>query len=249
MTDWGEDLAGWWLGEVASDPAYAKDVLPLASRLLDPQPGMTYLDLGCGDGGLMARIAAAGGVPIGVDASVSLAQRARAAGAVVRGRLPDMGFLGDGLADGMAVVLVIEHLPEIRTLFAEAARVTRSGGVLALVVNHPLMTAPGSGPFLDPEDGEVLWRWGRYLDGGSTTEPAGDGTVVFHHHTLGAILSGAADAGWTLSRIEERPVTSGIDGDDHLLRSQDQVPRLLGARWLRRARDGAGSGQGHSAPA
>jgi SAM-dependent methyltransferase len=233
MIDWGEDLAKWWLGEVASDPAYASEVLPLASRLLDPRPGCTYLDLGCGDGGLMAAIAAAGAVPVGVDASAPLAGRARASGAVVLARLPDIGFLGDGTVDGVAVVLVLEHLPEVRTLFAEAARVTRRGGALAVVVNHPLMTAPGSGPFLDPEDGEVLWRWGRYLDAGSTTEPAGEGTVVFHHHTLGHLLSEAAAAGWSLSRIEERPVLAAWMGDDSLLRSQDQVPRLLGARWLR----------------
>jgi SAM-dependent methyltransferase len=236
MTDWGDDLARWWLGEVASDPAYESEVIPLASRMLEPQRGRTYLDLGCGHGGLMAVIAGAGGTPIGVDASLPLAERARASGAVVSGKLPGLGFIGDELVDGVAIVLVIEHLPEIHALFAEAARVTRAGGVLALVVNHPLMTAPGSGPFVDPEDGEVLWRWGRYLDEGSTTEPAGSGTVVFRHHTLGAILSGAADAGWTLSRIEERPVISGRGGDDRLLASQDQVPRLLGTRWTLRAR-------------
>lgn len=231
MTGWDDRLAAWWLGEVASDPAYRDEVLPLALEMLRPERDRLYLDLGCGDGRLLDAVAAAGARAVGVDASATLAATARVAGPVVVGRIPDLGFLGDSSVDGVAVVLVLEHLEETGHVFAEAARVTRPGGVLALVVNHPLLTAPGSGPLLDPEDGEVLWRWGDYMGDGFTDEPAAEGSVRFHHRPLAALLTTAARAGWSLEELAERSVGPERAASDPLLTAQDQVPRLLGARW------------------
>ena len=48
--------------------------------LLDPRPGETILDLGCGDGVLTERIVAAGAKVIGVDASEEMVAAARARG-------------------------------------------------------------------------------------------------------------------------------------------------------------------------
>jgi SAM-dependent methyltransferase len=234
VSHWGDDLAAWWLGEVGSDGAYRDEVLPLALRMLRVREGAVYLDLGCGDGSLIAAAAARGALPVGVEGSEVLAATSRRAGPVVVGRLPELGFLRDGGVEGVAVVLVLEHLPEIERLFVEAARVTRPGGVLAVVVNHPLLTAPGSGPFVDPTDGEVLWRWGDYLDDGFTDEPAGGATVRFHHRPLASVLSAAAAAGWILEEVEECGVGPRRAAADPLLAAQAQVPRLLGVRWSRR---------------
>ena len=227
---WSDDLAAWWLGEVASDPTYQRQVIPLAMRLLEPEAGLTYLDLGCGDGPLMAALSARGANPIGVDGSELLATKALPHGGVIVGRLPAMGFIATDSVDGVAVVLVAEHLSDIAGLFSESARVTRPHGSMVMVTNHPLLTAPGSGPFVDPDDGEVLWRWGGYLSGGFTDEPVGEGTARFHHHRLDAILNGAARSGWVLTDALE----DGYDttaGTDRLLAAQSQVPRLLGLRW------------------
>ena len=46
-------------------------------QLLDPKPGEVILDLGCGDGALTEKIAAAGSVVIGVDASVAQLRASR----------------------------------------------------------------------------------------------------------------------------------------------------------------------------
>ncbi|MDX1690856.1 MAG: methyltransferase domain-containing protein [Acidimicrobiia bacterium] len=237
MTGWGDDLADWWLGEIASDIGYAGEVLPMALGLLDPAAGETVLDVGCGEGRVMREIAARGATPIGVDLSFDLLGHAAESGPVVAARLPSLGFLGDGVVDAAVVVLVLEHLPEVAGLFAETARVVRSGGRLALVVNHPVLTAPDSGPIVDPDDDEVLWRWGDYFGSGSTVEPAGESSVAFHHRSTAALLTAAADAGWTLERLEEAPVGEQRRRADPLLDAQADVPRLLGARW-RRPSDG-----------
>ena len=69
MTGWGDELAAWWIEELASDTAYASEVVPVALDLLRPQPGRRYLDLGCGQGRVMEELAAAGAEGLGVDLS------------------------------------------------------------------------------------------------------------------------------------------------------------------------------------
>jgi SAM-dependent methyltransferase len=230
---WDDALADWWVAEVATDPVYADEVIPLALAALDPVPGCRYLELGCGEGEVMRALAARGARVLGCDLSERLARRARAAGPVAVCRLPDLGWVQPGSLDGALAVLVLEHLPETGELLAAAARAVRPGGVLALVANHPAYTAPGSGPIVDPEDGEVLWRWGPYMEEGSSEEPAGDRAVIFHHRPLGLLLSAAAGAGWCLERLVEHGVGERRAAADPLLAAQSQIPRLLAVRWVR----------------
>jgi SAM-dependent methyltransferase len=241
VSGWNDDLAEWWLAEVQADPAYRLEVLPLAVDLLDPQPGARYLDLGCGEGGLLRSIVDAGAVGVGVDLSPRLAVAASRVAPAVVGRLPDVGFVRDASVDGVTTILVLEHLDDPGGLIAEAARVTRAGGVFVLVVNHPVLTAPGSAPVIDVDDGEALWRWGDYLGAGYTEEPAGDsGSIRFNHHTVGELMTLAAGHGWHLERLVERGIAPDRANADPLLAVQQGIPRLLGARW-RRAKDGEGS--------
>lgn len=51
-----------------------------ALDLLDPQPGEHILDVGCGEGALTKKIVERGAIVVGVDASESMVEAARAAG-------------------------------------------------------------------------------------------------------------------------------------------------------------------------
>lgn len=226
-----EDLASWWQAEVRSDPAYREQVTPLLLDLLAPQPGGRYLDVGCGEGAGMRAVMAAGAVPFGCDVSADLLAVARRTGPVIRCRLPALDWLRSAVMDGAYAVLVFEHLALLPELFAGLRRVVRPGGVLAAVCNHPAFTAPGSGPVVDPTDGELFWRWGPYLEPGTSTEPAGSDTVTFHHRPLGSVLTEAAGAGWCLERLEEAGPGEAAVARDPLLARQRHVPRLLGVRW------------------
>jgi SAM-dependent methyltransferase len=230
---WGDHLVSWWLEEVAGDPAYTNEVIPLLLDLLEPEPGRRLLDLGCGDGRVMAAVAATGAEPVGCDVSRDLAGRAAAIGPVVVARLPDLGWLRPESLDGAYAVLVIEHLPDAAALFSATARVVRRGGDLVLVANHPAFTSPGSGPVVDPEDGEVLWRWGPYLEDGASDQPAGEHRVTFHHRAMGSLLGAAASGGWALERAVERGVGEAQVEHDALLAAQRHIPRLLAVRWRR----------------
>lgn len=180
----------------------------------------------------MAAIAERGGVPVGVDVSVSLVERASRFGQAHVAAVPPIGFLDEDSVDGVVVILVLEHIADEAAVFAEAARVTRAGGVLALVINHPTWTAPGSTPILD-QTGEILWRPGEYFSHGWSDEPAGDGTVRFHHRSMSQLLNAAADVGWRLERMIEEGVTAAQIGRIPAMSGQEHIPRVLGVRWVK----------------
>ncbi len=218
---WSE-LTEWWLSEIESDPAYEAVVTPMLLEVLQPQTGSNYLDLGCGEGRVMRTLSHTGISAHGVELNPGLARRASSAGPTVIGMLPDLGFLRDDSYEGAYCVLVLEHIEDHDRLLAEAARVVKTGGALALVMNHPIWTPLGATP-IAADDGETLWRSGEYFSPGTLSEPAGDHRVQFHHRTTGSLLEAAAAAGWSLERMVEAP--------HHELVDQAGIPRLLACRW------------------
>ena len=221
----------WWLAEVLSDPTYQEEVSPFLIDLLRPQPEALYLDLGCGEGQGMRTVAAAGAPVVGCDQDPVLLGHAAAAGPVVQCVLPELPWLADGTVGGAFAVLVVEHLEDHRRLLAEVARVVTGGGLLVIISNHPAFTAPGAGPLIDPFDGEVTWRWGAYLQPGTSVEPAGSTNLMMHHRPLGDLLTAAAEAGWALQRLEERGPGEAAADRDPLLAAQRHIPRLIGLRF------------------
>lgn len=211
-------LGEWWLAELEADPAYRGVVTPLLFDVLQPTSGLRYLDLGCGEGRVMRSVEAVGASVDGLDLSFDLALRA---GRAFVGELPTISVRNDAY-DGVYCVLTFEHVVDHRTFFEECGRVVREDGVLALVVNHPVWTAPEATPITD-QFGEVLWRPGGYFSAGATEMPAGDGTVVFHHRSMSELLNAAALAGWSLEAMVEQP--------HHEFEDQDGIPRLMAARW------------------
>lgn len=210
--------AEWWRSEVAGDPAYDAVVTPLLLEALQPDDGLQYLDVGCGEGRVMRSVAETGGLVIGVDLSLDMV---RGVSRAVVGDAVALPFASE-VFDAVYCVLALEHVVDHVDFFVEAARVTKSAGALALVVNHPVWTAPASTPITD-DDGEVLWRPGEYFSAGTSELPAGDETVTFHHRSMADLLNSAARAGWSLQRMLERP--------HHELEGQSGIPRLLACRW------------------
>src|SRR5690554_5877668 len=205
MSTW-EELGVWWLEEVA-DPSYPELVDPLLEALLTGgRADGVVADLGSGNGRLMRRAEQLTGARvIGVELVEALARKSDRP--VVVSRLPSIPF-ADMSLDGAYSVLVLEHIEDHLAFFEEVARVVRPGGYLIVISNHPIWTAPGSTPIADT-DGETLWRPGSYFENGTSSEPADELEVVFHHRSMSALLNSAADTGWRLSRMLER----GFQGD------------------------------------
>jgi SAM-dependent methyltransferase len=228
-----ERIDCWWLEELAGDPAYVEEIEPLLVSLLEPEPGRLYLDLGCGDGRLMQTVAASGSRVIGCDLSLLLLSKAIRFGPVVRCALPSLKWLKPASVDGAYVGLVLEHLRDENAFFSAAANVVRPGGVMALVINHPIWTAPKSSPIED-SGGEILWRPGAYFGRGFSREPAGEDKVTFYHRTMADLLNGASTAGWDLRMMQERGISAEQVERVPDYAGQEHIPRLLGLRWTRR---------------
>lgn len=228
MTEW-DDLAEWWLAET-NDPAYRNDVQPIVDALVAGTSGPT-LDLGCGDGRLRERLP---GPVFGCDSSLRLLEHARKGGlAVVRCRLPDLSWLRPGSISTAIACLVLEHLPDALAFFASTAAAVAPGGSLVVVANHPAYTSSGAGPVVDQSDGEVLWRWGTYLVDSIAAEPAGSGSIVFHHRSLASLLNAAATSGWMLQRTIEAGAGPQTIARVPSLAGQEHMPRLIGLRWTK----------------
>jgi SAM-dependent methyltransferase len=70
----------WDTKAYAQNGAFVQDLADGVVEWLTPQPGERILDLGCGDGRLTERILAAGADVVGVDASPTMIEAARARG-------------------------------------------------------------------------------------------------------------------------------------------------------------------------
>jgi len=206
---------------------YDADVHPLYRELTEGLTG-TVADLGCGNGQAMGFT---GPGTIGVDLSMELLREANQIGPTVRLRLPSLACFADNAFDHAASIYLLDLIEDDATFFTETARTVKPGGSLVVVMNHPVFLAPGSGPFADP-DMEIFWRWGAYFRTGSSLEPAGHRTVAFYHRPLDALLNQAADAGWSLQRMHERPLSPQVLATYPEFVGQDTIPRLLGVRWV-----------------
>lgn len=209
-----------WLKELGDDSAYDEVVTPLLLEVLQPDPGKRYLDLGSGEGRVIRSLNAGGVEAHGVDVNRSLAKESSVP--TIVGELPDLSFLRSNSYDGAYSVLSMEHVEDLGRLFQQVAMAVRANGVLVVVLNHPIWTAPGSTPITDT-DGEILWRPGDYFSTGKTEEPLGEAIVTFHHRSMSQLLNMASETGWSLQQMVEQP--------HHEYEDQAGIPRLLACRW------------------
>ncbi len=103
-----------------------------------PFRGGRVLDLGCAFGFATRLLRLAGHDAVGVDASPAYIARARRADPRGEYALADAAHTGLPSAsfDGVIFLDVLEHLPDERAAIAEAARVLKPGGALAISVPH-----------------------------------------------------------------------------------------------------------------
>jgi len=99
--------------------------------------GSVIADLACGTGDFCRSLAERGHRPIGFDLAFGMLAHARTAAPLVHAdalRLP----LNDGTIDGVTCGFALRNFVELDPFFAELARVTRSGGRIALLdVSRP----------------------------------------------------------------------------------------------------------------
>lgn len=145
-------------------------------------------DLACGTGRVGAWLASHGVAALdGVDLTAEMLEGARAKGVYRHLTVADMRStpLQTATYDLVIVSLADEHLPDLRPLYTEAARIARPGGSFALVGYHPyFMMVNGIPTHFDSASGEPV-------------------TIETYVHLTSDHVQAALAAGWTLREMRE----------------------------------------------
>jgi 2-polyprenyl-3-methyl-5-hydroxy-6-metoxy-1,4-benzoquinol methylase len=136
-------VASSYTGHKEANRYYFEALKALFAEALPDARGSTVLEVGCGNGDVLASLAPCRG--LGLDLSKEMIAIARSRHA----DCPDLEFrVGDAedLSDVPqhdAVILpdVLEHVPDWRRVIAEAARAVKPGGRLALSTPNPTWAA------------------------------------------------------------------------------------------------------------
>ncbi len=159
MSDTSPDIGGqaWSAAAYAANAAFVPELGAPALDLLAPQPGERILDLGCGDGALTERIAAAGAHVTAVDGSADMVRAARLRG--LAAQVMDGQHLSFRAAfDAVFSNAALHWMPDAEAVVAGVARALKPGGrfvgemgghgnVASIVVAlHAALRAHGTAP-------------------------------------------------------------------------------------------------------
>ena len=99
--------------------------------------GKRILELGCGTGLILSRLARVASHASGIDVSAGMAEKAKARGLDVRlGSVTELPYESESF-DMVYSFKVLAHVPDIELALSEAARVTKPGGHLLLEFYNP----------------------------------------------------------------------------------------------------------------
>lgn len=159
---------------------------PVVKEIVDTLPVGVALDAACGTGRYAEFLAGRGHRAIGVDGSPDMLARAHT-------RVPQGEFLlgdlhqlpvADAEVDLVVCALALTHIPTLKPVMAEFARVLRPGGHLVISDMHPEQVARGSIP-------KVRGAGGR------------PGRLNAYRHLIGDYLRAALPVGLHVRRCEE----------------------------------------------
>lgn len=162
-----EHVAAWYDAHLTRGPSdlYREVVLPGVLRMLDAHAGQRVLDVACGQGWLARELSDAGAAVVGIDASPSLIEAAKAHGSKARYLVGDARNLTEVLRDASvdgstfdaaACVLALMNIEPMEPVLGGVAESLKPGGRFVAVILHPAFRAPG----------RTRWEWAESPDVG-----------------------------------------------------------------------------------
>jgi ubiquinone/menaquinone biosynthesis C-methylase UbiE len=257
-----DEIAEWYDGWVGSDSMDADPFFPAAAALMGEVAGRRICDLACGQGRVARHLAGLGARVIGVDISAKLLEIARRHEAAeprgityLRGdaqRLDRREGSGserhgiqarvveDGAFDGVVCFMALMDIPDLRATLQTAARILRPGGWFAFAIIHPCYNPARSGEqaAADGSGGTVRTVAGYFAEGYWRSEhrTGPPGKVGSYHRTLSTYVNTLAEAGLTIERLAEPPLTGAHAARRPVWR---EVPAVLVARCRKGGRANA----------
>ncbi|HXK33698.1 MAG TPA: methyltransferase domain-containing protein [Dehalococcoidia bacterium] len=195
-------------------------------HVLDDVRGMRALVLGCGGGQDVVALVKLGAVATGVDISPAQLAYARKYAAArgaenasfVEGDVQDLSRFDDESFDLAISIHALGHVENVAAVMAEAARVLKPGGVLAVAVQHPFDACVDGPPYRVTTPywtRERDWTW-EFKDGSA-------GSFRAYRRTVGEWFELLTNAGFAVERVVEPqegdiPKAPDDDHDDNRLR-------------------------------
>lgn len=236
---WEREASAWaeWATALGHDHYYWRFDRPALLALLPP-PGRRTLDLGCGEGRLARELTELGHEVVGVDASGTLIEAARAHGSAtfVHGDAACLPFAPASF-DLVVSNLALQDLDDLEGAVKEAARVLEADGLFGFSIVHPFKSAgrfEGSGFTLT----EPYFRERRTID-----RAGHDGrSVTLHgvHRPLQAYTEALAAAGLLVERMVEPTPPADLVQEREEVGRWLGVPCFLHIRAVKRPRTGRG---------
>ena len=206
----------------ASSPFFRAEVGAILSAV-GLRPGVRAIDLGCGNGYLVAAASATGAFAVGLDRETETIRSARtlnASGAFLRGSVERLPFRTESV-DAVVAQHVIEHLADPALAVAEWHRVLRAGG--RLVVLTPNARYPDPGVFNDrthvrifdpPTLVALLRKRGFQVSKTATIFPYLRGHIAFglRHRDLLSRIPPWASSGRSLICAAQKPLLGAPHG-------------------------------------
>ncbi|QUL98399.1 MAG: class I SAM-dependent methyltransferase [Candidatus Fermentithermobacillus carboniphilus] len=212
-TSW-DNVARWYNELLNKEGTYQKElILPNLLRLMAIKEGEVVLDLACGQGFFAREFRKHGARVIGVDVSKKLIDIARKSSpediSYHVASAENLAFIEDGSVDKVAIVLAIQNIQDMHSVFFECRRVLKPEGKLYLVLNHPAFRIPGASSWgWDRENNVIYRRIDRYISESTVKikiHPGADPrqyTLTFHR-PLQLYFKVLAKAEFCVTRLEE----------------------------------------------
>ena len=210
------NAAAYAYAEMQERSAYAAVNKAVVKERFPELSGETVLDLGCGYGFYTDYFQSIGGAAVGIDGAETMIRIAKEtypgntfSVADITKRLP----FDNGTFDIVFCNMVLMDIEDFGSVFAEARRVLKPGGVFWYSVVHPAFY---SGDWQTDENGR---KTGKLIASYLTPESYLNhflGETVHVHRPLSHYLNAAADAGLVLTRALEPRTYDGITKNDDL---------------------------------
>jgi SAM-dependent methyltransferase len=239
-----DDRLGGWIASAsaytnfqdAGDPNRTLLLDPVMLRLCGDVAGARVLDLGCGEGRFSRMLTDRGARCTGIDVTREMcltARRRDASGnAYAMADAAHLPFAGESFDVVVSYVTLVD-IPDYRAAIAEAARVLRPGGAMA-VANLGFVTASArtdSGWIRDDQRNRLYYAIDRYAEERSMWYEWLGIRIENYHRPLAHYMSAYLETGLTLRVFEEPVPTDQSLREDGRFEDWFRVPLFTAMRW------------------
>ncbi|MBN1983175.1 MAG: class I SAM-dependent methyltransferase [Chitinivibrionales bacterium] len=194
-----EKLADSYASRIDTKPHNAYYERPAIRSLIPEVAGKTILDASCGPGVNTEWLLQKNALVVGIDASQSMIEHARARTAHratfhLANLEEPLSFLDTGSFDGVVSALTVAYIENHAALFQEFNRVLRPGGWFVFSIEHPFFSYRYFGIEDYFTSQQVSCQW----DGFDVAV-----TMPGYYHSLGSICNALTDNGFVIDKLLE----------------------------------------------